>query len=689
MKLISKITAAAVLGMWIHAFAPTDAHAGEGDAFKELWLGSAWYPEQWPEERWGQDLALMQAAGMNVVRIGEFAWSTLEPSEGQYDLDWMERAIRLAQQRGIVVVLGTPTNTPPAWLTSKYPDTLRTGPDGRKNEHGARRQFSISSPRYRELCKAIVKRLAERFGNDPNVIGWQIDNEYTDESFDAQARAQFQSWLQRRFKTLDALNDAWTTRYWSQTYSAWDQVPLNDKPGNPGLLLEHRHFVTDTWRSFQKDQVDAIRAHAQPRQFITTNAGGLGWTANWDHYRIADDLDIISWDPYVGQGPLNDARHGAVSDFVRGWKRKNFWVMETQPGFVNWAPVNTSLDKGGVRAMAWQSVGHGADAILYWQWRSALNGQEQYHGSIVGADGEPLPLYPEVQQLGREFKVASKVLAGTAPRAEVAIVTTYDSRWAIDFQLHNKNYDQLQVLLDYYRPLKRIAQTVDIVEATAPLQQYKAVFAPSLNVIPNELGKHLAEYVRQGGHLILGPRSGMKDEFNRLDTRRQPGPLVGTLGGRVEQYYALDETIPVSGDMGSGTASIWGEHLSARDGQTKVLLRFGADAGWLSNEAAAIQRKAGNGSITYLGALLDEKLMQTFIQQALDSAKVGTPFAGVPDDVEVNRRIAPGRTVNILINHGDQPRAVTLPKAMRDVLSAGRSVRELSLQPQAVAVLEE
>jgi beta-galactosidase len=685
MRFLRSALAAAVLLTWVSGI----AWANDGDAFKQLWLGSAWYPEQWPEEQWDKDLALMQRAGMNVVRIGEFAWSTMEPSEGRYDLEWMARAVRMAEKRGLAVVIGTPTDTPPAWLTSKYPETLRIGPDGRRNEHGGRRQFSVSSPRYREFCKAIAARLAERFGHDPNVIGWQIDNEYTDESFDGDTRKQFQNWLQQRYKTLDALNTAWTTAYWSQTYSAWDQIPLNDKPGNPGLLLDHRRFVTDTWRSFQKDQIDVIRPRANARQFITTNIGGLGWSANWDHYAIANDLDIVSWDPYVGQGHLNADRHGAVSDFVRGWKRKNFWVMETQPGFVNWAPVNTALDKGEVRAMAWASVGHGADAVLYWQWRNALNGQEQYHGAIVGPDGEPLPLYPEVQQLGQEFKAASTALAGTAPRADVAIINTYDSRWAIDFQLHNKAYDQLQVLLDYYRPLKRMAQTVDIVEAAATLNQYKAVFAPSLNVIPAALGKQLEDYVRQGGHLILGPRSGMKDEFNRLDTHRQPGPLVDVLGGRVEQYYALDENLSVAGDAGAGTASIWGEHLSAQTPQTKVLLRYGANAGWLSGEAAAIQRNVGKGSITYLGALLDANLMRAFVQQALDSAKVATPFASIPEDVEVMRRVAARRAVNIFINHGQQPRSVTLPKSMHDVLNAGQSIRNLTLAPQAVAVLEE
>jgi beta-galactosidase len=407
-----------------------------------LLLGSAWYPEQWPESSWDADLALMEQAKMNVVRIGEFAWSTEEPAEGHYDLDWIDRAIALAAKHHLAVVMSTPTDAPPAWLTSKYPDTLGIDADGHRREHGNRRQFNYASPHYREFCRQIVGQLAKRFGHDPNVIGWQIGNEYTDESFDAATRAQFQRFLRAKYKTLANLNQHWATAYWSQTYTAWDQIPMENTRGNPGLLLDHKHFVTATWRSFQREQIEVLRPAILPQQFITTNIGGLGWSDNWDHYRITEDLDLASWDDYVGQGHLNVARNAMLNDFVRGWKRQNFWVMETQPGSVNWAQVNNALDRGETRALAWQTIGHGADAILYWQWRSALNGQEQYHGAIVGPDGKPLPLYAEIKQLGDDFQAASPALTGTSPRSEVALLHTYDSRWAIDFQLHSRDYSR-------------------------------------------------------------------------------------------------------------------------------------------------------------------------------------------------------------------------------------------------------
>lgn len=680
--------AALMAGPGARAATAVAASPAQRTASDRLRYGAAWYPEQWPEAAWDHDLDLMRGAGFNVVRVGEFAWSSFEPAEGRYELDWLERAIRKAQARGIAVVIGTPTDAPPAWLTSKYPEVLRIDAQGQRAEHGGRRQFSNASPLYRDFCRKIVGQLAARFGRDPNVVGWQIGNEYTDESFDPATRRMFQDWLQAKYATLEGLNTAWATTYWSQTYSAWDQIPLNDKPGNPGLLLDHRRFVTATWVGFQKAQVDVIRAAADPRQFVTTNIGGLGWSDNWDHYAVCEDLDIASWDPYVGSGHLDPVRAGAVNDFVRGWKRRNFWVMETQPGFVNWSPLNNSLDRGEVRSMVWQQVGHGADAVLYWQWRSALNGQEEYHGAVVGPDGEPLPLYAEVQQVGRELARASAAVSGTSPVAETALLHTYDSRWAIDFQPHTKDYDQLKVLLGYYAPLKAAAETVDIVEATAPLDGYKAVFAPSLNLIPDALAEHLAAYVKRGGRLVLGPRSGMKDAFNRLQPERQPGPLAAVLGGRVEQFYALDQDVSVDGPAGAGTATIWGEALSAQAPDAKVILTYGAGQSWLAGQPAALQRPFGKGVITYLGALFDPTLTGRLLTAELAAARVRAPFGPLPKGVEVNRRVGPGREVFVLVNHARTARTVELPFPLDDLLAERHGVTTAALPAYGVVVLQ-
>jgi beta-galactosidase len=335
--------------------------------------------------------------------------------------------------------------------------------------------------------------------------------------------------------------------------------------------------------------------------------------------------------------------------------------------------------------MAWQAVGHGADAFAFWQWRSALNGQEQYHGTLAGPDGKPVPFYEEVREIGRDFAVASAALQGTQPVSQVAILHDYASRWAIGFHAQTQRYDQIKVLLDYYEPLRRATQSVDIVPADAPLNAYKLVCAPSLNVIGDELARHLSEYVRQGGHLVLGPRSGMKDEYNSLWPGRQPGPLAPDLGGRVEQFYALLEDVPVQGRWGAGKATIWGEALSA-DG-AEVLMRYGAGNDWLDGQPAVLSRAVGKGRITYIGALLDRTVMRTAIEKMTEAAGLHPALGAVPETVEVCRRTGAGGDVFILINHARQPATVTLPRPMRNVLADSPAGAVVTLPRYGVAIL--
>lgn len=265
-------------------------------------LGADWYPEQWPESRWEEDLRLMEKAHIKVVRIAEFAWSAMEPSEGHYDFDWLDRAISLAARHHIVSVVGTPTAGPPAWLTQKYPETLRIDENGQRATHGNRAHGSVSSPKYLELCRKIAEQMAIRFGHNPNVVGWQIDNEYGYAlmSFDDHTRQLFQDWLKAKYKTLSNLNTRWTTAYWSQTYDNWGEIPIPIGGHNPGLMLEWKRFVTDTWNNYQKNQIEVIRQHSDARQFITGNF--MGFFDGFDHYIMSEPLTFASWDDYVAAG---------------------------------------------------------------------------------------------------------------------------------------------------------------------------------------------------------------------------------------------------------------------------------------------------------------------------------------------------------------------------------------------------
>ncbi len=670
----------------------TVAQSGNGQialsrdpAVSPLGLGAAWYPEQWPEARWDADLDLMQAAHINFVRVGEFAWSTMQPQEGIYQLDWLDHAIRAAERHHIAVVLGTPSAAPPAWLTEKYPETLRTLQTGRKDQHGNRQQFDWSDPKYRELARTIAEKMAVRFGHDPNVVGWQIDNEYATESYGPKTQARFDAWLQAKYKTLDNLNSRWTTAYWSETYQDWSQIPIEETYGNPGLLLNWKEFVSDTWRSYQKNQLDAIRTHADSRQKITTNM--MGWFDAYDHYTVAQDLDFASWDDYVGTGQLDLVRNGAAHDLTRGFLRKNFWVMETQPGFVNWSPDNNALNKGEVRAMAWHAIGHGAEAVEYWQWRSALNGQEQYHGTLVGADGKSVPLYAEIQQLGADFAKAAPALAGTTVESQVAILQDYDSRWAINWQRHNKAFDPVNSLLSYYGPIRQLARSVDIVSDTSPLGPYKLVIAPALNVLTPEAIQNLEAYVKGGGHLVLGQRSAMKDADNSLFTERQPGPLAEMLGAKVEQFYALDSTVPISGTWGNGTDTVWAEQMTVTAPDTSVLMHYGKSNGWLDGQAAAVTRRVGKGSITYIGAALDDPAMHAAAEWMMQEAGLTPVMPDLPAQVDLSIRSGSGKRIMIFTNYGPDPVTITLPGKMSDILN-GSLVKDVTLAQYGVSVVQ-
>jgi beta-galactosidase len=658
-----------------------------------LHLGAAWYPEHWDEERWREDVRQMKEAGFTVVRVGEFAWSALEPREGMVELAWLERAVNLAGQNGIATVLGTPTAAPPAWLTQHYPDTLAVNPDGTLAQHGKRCHFDLTSPRYLALCRGIVDQMARRFGRNPHVIGWQIDNEYSRVSYSPRARQLFQNWLKRRYcaedgdSCIQALNDAWATAYWSETYTDWSQIPLPQEGGhNPGLVLKFRQFVTDMYLAYQRNQVEAIRAHALPAQWITSNF--MGFFDGFDHYVINSELDLASWDHYIGTGHPDLAQTGAPHDLTRGFRRRNFWVMETQPGSVNWAPINNVLDHGEGRMLAWSAVGHGADAILYWQWRNALNGQEQYHGSLISSDGAPRPFYREVQQLGADFKAAGPALEGTDVQADAAILHSYDDRWSIDYQRHHKDFDPLAHWKSYYTAFSTRNITTDVISTHAGLAGYgyKLVVAPALQVVDQGIVDELARFVEQGGHLVLTARSGFKDGDNALLTTRQPGPLQALAGAHVDEYYALLDPVPVRLNTGqaecAGQAHTWAEWLVPHEG-TQVLATYGACNGWLDGQAAVTMHPCGQGRVYYVGAWLDASLQSELMEWVIAQAGVQPVLPDIPAGVDVKRR----GDAYIAINGTRADATIPLPWPAHDHLTGIEVQSTLRLAPRGVAVV--
>jgi len=619
--------------------------------------------------------------------MAEFAWSTLEPSVGEFNFDWLERVIGLLAAEGIATVLGTPTATPPAWLVQIHPDVLAIDEGGRRVQFGNRCHYCVNSPQFHIASRRIVKAMAKRFGKNPHVIGWQIDNEYNRICYCDRCRKLFQEFLKDKFGSLELLNEHWATRYWSETYSDWEQIPIPIGPHNPGLMLEFKHFITESYRKFQKIQLDILRPNLNPDVWVTHNF--MGWYDGFDHYEMAKDLDLVSWDWYVGTGHLDYLASGAAHDLTRGLKRRSFWLMETQPGHVNWSPVNNELNKGEVRSMAWHAVAHGAEAVLYWQWRPALGGQEQYHGALIDQSGQPRPLYQEIQQIGQDFKTASELLAGSVIKSDVALLNCYDSRWSIHWQRHHQDFSYEAHFNNYYRPLAARNINVDVICADESLDGYTLVISPALLILNEKRVEQIREFVERGGTLILTLRTGMKDKFNALLPVRPPGPLAELAGIEVEDYYALQSPIPVRGEWFEGVSKQWAERLRILDPKrTSPVAHYGNANGWLDGQPAITVHHFGSGTVYYIGAYLDEDSQGILMDHIL--APAGIHPIKAPANIEILKRISKaGQEIYILINHGCTEQVVQFPGLSHEHLERQQVDGSLILPPNGIAILSK
>jgi beta-galactosidase len=569
---------------------------------------------------------------------------------------------------------------------------LAVSQDGVAYPHGGRCHYSVASPTYRDYSKRIAAKLGERFGPNPHVIAWQIDNEYNRVSYDPETRRAFQEWLRNRYGDLDSLNRRYWTAYWSEAYTDWSQLPLPVFPStenpwmvhNPGLRLDFKRFVGEQYTSFQRQQIEAIRPHARQGQLFTHNF--MGWFDAFDHYLVAQDLDVAGFDNYIGEGHLDYAANGAAHDLTRGFKHRNHWVLETQASYTNHASINNSLDKGEIRSLVFHQVGHGADLVSYWQWRSALGGQEQYWGNVLHPDGTPRPHYAEIRQIGQELARIAPELEGTTPTPQVAILHSYEDRWAINFQRQHADFNPVAHLTSYYRPWREAGIDLDIVHPLAPLGSYRVVLAPHLHILSEDNARHLRAFVEAGGHLVLGTRSGLKDPDNALLPSRQPGLLADLTGVRVEQFYPLQDPIGLDGPIGASAAHTWAEWLAPFSEGVEVLANYGTSNGWLDGQAAVTTRKVGEGRVTMVGAWLDEVSMTALTAWLREASGIQSPLPA-PSDVEICCRSGNGRRLILVINHSREAREVQLPWQAQDLLNGESLEGQVSLGPRGVRVL--
>ncbi len=580
-------------------------------------LGVCYYPEHWDEAVWKVDAQRMAECGLTWVRIGEFAWSQLEPEPDRMEFDWLDRALDILGSAGLKVILGTPTATPPRWMLDKWPDMLPVGEDGRMRRFGSRRHYCFSHRGYLSECRRIAELLGRRYGQHPYVHAWQIDNEYgchdTALSYSDSALEGFRIWLQQRYQSISALNRAWGNAFWSMDYDSFDQIELPNltvTEPNPAHTVDFRRFSSDQVVAFNKVQVDALR----PLTDRPLLHNYMGRQLGFDHFRTGRDLDIAGWDSYP-IGFLSDRLDASESDKLRFLRQGDpdcqafhhdlyravgdgrWWVMEQQPGPVNWAPWNPAPLPGMVRLWTWEALAHGAEAVCYFRWRQAPFGQEQNHAGLLRPDGAPAEALAEAKKVAEELSELDPLQPIQAP---VALIFDYESAWVIDTQPQGADFSYFGLVFDAYRALRRAGLSVDILSPDAALDSYRLVLAPGLAVFGQNLKARLAEH---SGTVILGPRTG-----SRTPNVSIPLPLPPAVPGLDCQVDFVESLPPASRIPleGGGSFIRWAESIS---GAASAIIRTESGHPAL----------AGSQSLAYLAGWPDHGGWDRIIHWACES----------------------------------------------------------------------
>ncbi|MEO3822059.1 beta-galactosidase [Plantactinospora sp. B24E8] len=654
-----------------------------------LCYGGDHNPEQWPPEVWTEDVALMRRARVNLVTVGVFAWSRLEPQPGRYDFDWLDRVLDLLHTGGIRVALATPTASPPPWFSLRHPDALPVTADGVRLQHGSRDTYCVSAPAYRRAAGEITAALAARYADHPALALWHVHNEYGTTCHCDHATEAFRRWLRTRYGGLDALNDAWTTSFWSQHYSDWAQIrtPVATRYlGNPAQLLDFRRFGSDELLGAYLAQRDLLRA-ATPDVPVTTNFVLGGWVPV-DHARWSTELDLVAIDHYPTEaGPGAEEQTAFAADLARGWARHSpggpgWLLMETAPNLILTPGRMHGKEPGRLLRHSLSYVARGSRGAMFFQWRASRGGAELFHSALLPHAGPRSRGFRETVELGETLDRLAEVDVGTVSTS-VAVVRDAGSWWALQASvLPSAEVDHADEVAAVYRALWRAGLGCDVVEPGDDLSGYALVVLPMLYLVDDGYAARLRDYLASGGHLLVSYLSGVADEYGRIRLGGHPGALRDLLGIRVDEFQPLDPATRLSLSDG-GTGRLWSEPVELAGATAVTTYTDGRLAG-----GPAVTRHAyGAGVAWYVSTRLDD---DTYRRLAADVARAAgvTPTCPVaPDGVEaVRRRSADGRSWLFLLNHTDT--AQTLPVAGLDLLTGGY-VDPVTLPAGGCAVLRQ
>ncbi|HEY8967405.1 MAG TPA: beta-galactosidase [Candidatus Methylacidiphilales bacterium] len=634
--------------------------------FDRIAYGGDYNPEQWPESVWPEDVRLMREAGVNLVSLGIFSWARLEPEPGRYDFGWLDRIVSLLHENGVAICLATATASPPPWFSRLHPESLPVNEQGVRLEIGSRQHYSPSSRAYREAAVRLCGKIAERCARHPAVVMWHLDNEYSCHvplSYDAESAAAFRRWLQVRYRTLEALNDAWGTAFWSQRYSDWEEIePPRQTPTfvNPAQALDFSRFGSDAWRELCRAELAAVRAF-NPALPVTTNFMG-NLSKPIDQFSWSQDLDLCAWDCYPdpSQPEAMPAFAAAGHDLTRSLRGgQPFFLMEQVTTQVNWRQLNALKPPGLMRAQSWQAVGRGADAVMFFQWRASRSGAEKFHGGMVphaGTDGSRV--WSEVCGLGAELAACAEI-TGSRVQADAAILFDWANWWAVELPAKPRTLSYPEVLLQYYRAFYRQNIPVDFVPPSGDFSKYRILVAPLLYLLEEGPAGNLRRFVREGGRLIVTWFSGIVDGNERVGLGGYPALLRDVLGVRVTEWQPLapgfENTVKVAGRPDAVPCDFWADLLETQGAE--VVGTFGKD--FFAGRPAITRNAFGSGQAWYLATRFDDGYTAELIRDICAEAKV-SPLLAAPQGVEVSCRKKGEDEWWFIVNHTDASRQIDL-----------------------------
>jgi beta-galactosidase len=656
-----------------------------------LSYGGDYNPEQWPSSTWREDAKLMSEAGVTLVTVGVFSWAWLEPAEGRYEFGWLDEVMDLMDGHDVKVDLATATASPPPWMSLAYPQMLPVDADGRRLSHGSRQAYCPSSPVYRDRATRLAEQLAQRYGRHPALALWHVGNEYgchVARCYCDVSASAFRAWLRRRYADdLDALNAAWGTAFWSQRYTDWDQVispRATPTFGNPTQALDFRRFSSDELLDCYRAERDVLH-RLTPDIPVTTNLmAGMFWEL--DYWTWARELDVVSTDHYLRgelESPHTDLAFAA--DLTRSLAGGRPWLlMEHSTSAVNWQPRNLAKTPGEMRRNSLAHVARGSDGAMFFQWRASVSGAEKFHSGMVPHAGTDTKVWREVVELGRDLGALAEIAGAPVERPQVALLLDWSSLWASGLPAHpTEDLDTASELKAWYAALHRAGLNADFAHPSSDLSAYRLVLAPSLYLLDQAGTSSLHRYVDGGGHLVVGPFSGIVDENDHVVPRR----LVDLLGVWTEEFYPMPATGTVDLDDG-GIGRVWSELAHVVEATVEV--RYAdepsgyADAG-LAGAPALTAHGYGRGQVWYLTTLPDPPTLDRWMARFVDAA--GVP---APDwmDVEAVRRAHPsGQSYLFLINHGAED--VTGPGAGIDLLTCAAADGTVRVPARGAVVLRE